>query len=123
MVVLNLVNTTGEFVLGKTVAEEARRAVLTEERQSAGAGEKSNLTSAQREKIVQAVIGKFYADFFFWVSLVGAVVQLFLVSRILKHVGVLGSTFLFAGHLPRRLFYDRLLSDSRLHPGSQNLRK
>ena len=26
MVVLNLVNTTGEFVLGKTVAEEARRA-------------------------------------------------------------------------------------------------
>jgi len=93
MVVLNLVNTTGEFVLGKTVAEEARRAVATEERQSAGAGEKGKLTSAQRERIVQASIGKFYADFFFWVSLVGAAVQLFLVSRILKQVGVSGALF------------------------------
>jgi len=93
MVVLNLVNSTGEFVLGKTVAEEARRAVATEERQSAGAGEKGKLTSAQRERIVQASIGKFYADFFFWVSLVGAAVQLFLVSRILKHVGVSGALF------------------------------
>jgi len=74
-------------------SEEARRAVATEERQSAGAGEKGNLTSAQRERIVQAVIGKFYADFFFWVSLVGAAVQLFLVSRILKHVGVSGALF------------------------------
>ena len=91
MVVLNLVNSTGEFVLGKTVAEEARRAVVTEERQSA-VGDKG-LTNAQREKIVQAFIGKFYADFFFWVSLVGAAVQLFFVSRILKHVGVSGALF------------------------------
>jgi ATP:ADP antiporter, AAA family len=93
MVVLNLVNSTGEFVLGKTVAEEARRAVVTEERQSAAVGDKGKLTSAQREKIVQAFIGKFYADFFFWVSLVGAAVQLFFVSRILKHVGVSGALF------------------------------
>ena len=93
MVVLNLVNTTGEFVLGKTVAKEAKRAAVTEEQQSAAIGDKGKLTSAQREQIVQAFIGKFYADFFFWVSLVGAVLQLFLVSRILKYVGVSGALF------------------------------
>ena len=93
MVVLNLVNTTGEFVLGKTVAEAARRAVVAEERQPAAAGDKGQLMSAQKEKIVQAFIGKFYADFFFWVNLVGAAVQLVLVSRILKHVGVSGALF------------------------------
>jgi AAA family ATP:ADP antiporter len=93
MVVLNLVNTTGEFVLGKTVAEEAKRAVVTEEQQSAAVGDKSKLTSAQKEKIVHAFIGKFYADFFFWVSLVGAILQLFLVSRILKYVGVSAALF------------------------------
>jgi len=103
MVVLNLVNTTGEFVLGKTVAEEARRTVGAEEQQSVGAGGKGNLTSAQSEKIVQAFIGKFYADFFFWVNLVSATVQLFFVSRILKHVGVPGALFFlpvisFAGY-------------------------
>jgi AAA family ATP:ADP antiporter len=93
MVVLNLVNTTGEFVLGKTVAEEAKRAVVTEEQQSVAVGDKGKLTSAQRERIVQAFIGKFYADFFFRVSLVGAALQLFLVSRILKYVGVSGALF------------------------------
>src|SRR6266536_2044898 len=93
MVVLNLVNTTGEFVLGKTVAEEAKRAVVTEEQQSAAVDDKGKLTNAQREKIIQAFIGKFYADFFFWVSLVGTVLQLFLVSRVLKYVGVSGSLF------------------------------
>jgi len=93
IVVLNLVNTTGEFVLGKTVAEEAKRAVVTAEQQSVAVGDKSKLTSEQREKIVQAFIGKFYADFFFWVSLVGAALQLFLVSRVLKYVGVSGSLF------------------------------
>jgi AAA family ATP:ADP antiporter len=61
----NLVNTTGEFILGKTVAEHAK-----------------NVANSA------AYIGEFYADFFFWVNLLGAVLQMFAVSRILKYVGI-----------------------------------
>ena len=35
-----------------------------------------------------ALIGKFYSDFFFVVNIVGLLMQLFLVSRILKYLGV-----------------------------------
>lgn len=61
----NLVNTTGEFILGKTVAEHAK-----------GAADSA------------AYIGEFYAGFFFWVNLIGAMLQMFVVSRVLKHVGI-----------------------------------
>jgi AAA family ATP:ADP antiporter len=67
----NLVNTTGEFILGKVVKEHAVQLA------SAGAG-------ITQEKY----IGNFYADFFFWVNVVGAGLQLFLVSRIMKFVGI-----------------------------------
>ncbi|HZD40595.1 MAG TPA: Npt1/Npt2 family nucleotide transporter [Terriglobales bacterium] len=93
MVVLNLVNTTGEFVLGKTVAKTAHRAVDTEVQRPTTDNDKNKLTIAQREKAVQNFIGHFYADFFFWVSVASAAAQLFLVSRIFKYVGVSGSLF------------------------------
>ncbi len=57
----NLVNTTGEFILGKTVVQYLK-------------------TPAQ--------IGEFYAGFFFWVNVVGAVLQMFGVSRIMKYFGI-----------------------------------
>ena len=41
----------------------------------------------------QKFVGKFYAKFFFWVSLVGAVLQLFVVSRVIRYVGVPGALF------------------------------
>jgi len=66
----NLVNTTGEFILGKTVAEHAK-----------GAADSA------------AYIGEFYAGFFFWVNLLGAVLQMFVVSRVLKHVGIGAALF------------------------------
>ena len=65
--VANLVNTTGEFILGKTVTQLFHTPVA---------------------------IGTFYADFFFWVNVVGALVQMFSVSRIMKYVGV-GPALLF----------------------------
>ena len=61
----NLVNTTGEFILGKTVAQHAQSAPNTE-----------------------AFIGEFYSRFFFWVNLVGAALQMFAVSRIMKYIGI-----------------------------------
>ena len=61
----NLVNTTGEFILGKTVAQHA-----------------------QGTSNAEAFIGGFYSSFFFWVNLLGAALQMFAVSRIMKYVGI-----------------------------------
>ena len=69
----NVVNTTGEFILGKAVTQQAQIAVA-----AAGNG---GLTE-------ENYIGKFYADFFFWVNVLGAVLQLFIVSRLMKYLGI-----------------------------------
>lgn len=61
----NFVNTTGEFILGKTVAQHAK-----------------SVPDAA------AYIGEFYASFFFWVNLLGAALQMFMVSRIMKYLGI-----------------------------------
>lgn len=71
--VLNWVNSTGEYILGRTVEGAAQAAVT--------AGTAGGLS-------VPEYIGAFYSDFFFAVNLVGLTVQLFLVSRLLKYFGV-----------------------------------
>ena len=71
--VLNWVNSTGEYILGRTVEGAAQAAVA--------AGTAGGLS-------VPEYIGAFYSDFFFAVNLVGLTVQLFLVSRLLKYFGV-----------------------------------
>jgi AAA family ATP:ADP antiporter len=73
LLVLNWVNTTGEYILGRTVAGAAEAAVA--------AGEAEGLS-------VSEYIGRFYSEFFFAVNLLGLVVQLFVVSRVLKYFGV-----------------------------------
>jgi AAA family ATP:ADP antiporter len=73
MLVLNWVNTTGEYILGRTVAGAAAAAV--------SAGTAGGLT-------VPEYIGEFYSKFFFGVNLLGLVLQLFVVSRLLKYFGV-----------------------------------
>lgn len=72
---LNTVNTTGEFILGKVVSADAAA-------QTGGGAE------------MGAVIGRFYGDFFGWVNLLGFLFQLFLVSRIFKYIGVRGTLFI-----------------------------
>ncbi|MEZ4652977.1 MAG: Npt1/Npt2 family nucleotide transporter [Candidatus Eisenbacteria bacterium] len=66
---LNWVNSTGEYILGRVVTQEA-----------------TQLAAQGVDK--GTFIGKFYSDFFGVVNLVGLVVQLFFVSRILKYWGV-----------------------------------
>jgi AAA family ATP:ADP antiporter len=92
MIVVNAVNTTGEFILGKKVTEEARHAVEIADRQPP-AREAASTSTMDTKKLEHEFIGKFYGNFFFWVNLCTAVIQLFLVSRILKYLGV--STALF----------------------------
>jgi AAA family ATP:ADP antiporter len=73
LLVLNWVNTTGEYILGRTVATAAEAAVT--------AGRAGGLS-------VSEYIGRFYSQFFFVVNLVGLLAQLFIVSRVLKYFGV-----------------------------------
>jgi AAA family ATP:ADP antiporter len=68
----NVVNTTGEFILGKAVKLHAEALVA----------------SGGTELTQEAYIGKFYSNFFFWVNVLGAVFQLFVVSRIMKYIGI-----------------------------------
>jgi AAA family ATP:ADP antiporter len=80
IVVLNLVNTTGEFVLGKLVLQQAEQRFGTDE-----SGRE------EREKFV----GGFYgSNYFAVVNLVGFLVQMLAVSRIIKYLGVGGALFI-----------------------------
>ena len=76
LVVLNIVNTTGEYVLGRSVVEHASR-----------------LAAEQAGFNKEAFIGGFYGTFFFWVNIATICIQAFLVSRIVKHLGMAGALF------------------------------
>ena len=69
----NWVNTTGEYILGGTVARAAEAAVSS--------GTAGGLSEGQ-------YIAGFYSDFFLVVNIVGLLAQLFLVSRIIRYAGV-----------------------------------
>jgi AAA family ATP:ADP antiporter len=88
LVILNLVNTTGEFILGKTVTRRAQELTAGQESQVRATGVAPTVAQAESQKVAHAFIGEFYASFFFWVSLISAMVQLFLVSRIIRYLGV-----------------------------------
>jgi AAA family ATP:ADP antiporter len=92
MVVLNLVNTTGEFILGKTVTAEAQR-VAEIQPAATPSGEMAQAPAEQKAKRAREFIAGFYGDYFFTVNLIGALAQLFLVSRIMKFCGVPASLF------------------------------
>jgi AAA family ATP:ADP antiporter len=78
IMMLNLVNTTGETILDltqlKTVAETTPGF--------------AQMTDAQKEEVTGEFVGTFRGDFFFWVNLVGAVTQMFIVSRVFKYLGI-----------------------------------
>ncbi|HEX7880204.1 MAG TPA: Npt1/Npt2 family nucleotide transporter [Candidatus Eisenbacteria bacterium] len=69
MLVVNLVNTTGEYILGKTVVD------LLSHGQGGGADEKK-------------LIGEFYGNYFTIVNIISALLQAFVVSRVIKYFGV-----------------------------------
>ncbi len=74
IVLLNLVNTTGEYILGKAVvAEAAVRA------------------AADPAFHEEAFIGSFYGGYLLWVNIFAVVIQALLVSRIVKYLGLAGA--------------------------------
>jgi AAA family ATP:ADP antiporter len=78
ILILNLVNTTGETIFDLSMLEEAKRV-------TPGFHE---LTKEAQGNAIKTFVGPFRGNFFFWVNLVGAVTQLFLVSRIFKYLGI-----------------------------------
>lgn len=77
VVLLNVVNSAGEFILGKLVISEAVRQFP--------AGDQI----AERQRFV----GAFYGSFFGGVNLLGLLLQLFVTSRLMRHLGVRGTLF------------------------------
>lgn len=73
IVLLNIVNTTGEFLLSSVVEQEAIK------------------LHAGNKEAMRAFIGGFYGDYFRWVNLLGLVLQTFAVSRIVEFMGVRGA--------------------------------
>jgi AAA family ATP:ADP antiporter len=78
-VLLNVVNTSGEFILSKLVVDAA----------SAQVGDAAELLGDR-----QRFIGAFYGSFFGWVNLLGLVLQLFVTSRVMRLFGVRGTLFI-----------------------------
>jgi AAA family ATP:ADP antiporter len=70
---LNWVNTNGEYILGDTVSRAAAAAVA--EGRSAGLTE-------------EEYIGRFFSAYFSGVNVAGLLLQLFVVSRVIKYLGV-----------------------------------
>ncbi len=76
LILLNLVNTTGEYILSSMVVDAAQAAAALDP-----------------EVVVEAWIGAFYGQFFFWVNVGTVLVQALLVSRIVKYLGMRGVLF------------------------------
>jgi AAA family ATP:ADP antiporter len=79
VLILNLVNTVGEFILGSFFEQYAIDQV--------GAGD---ALRASRGEFIRTL----YGEFFGWVNLIGLLIQSFLVSRFIKYLGVRGSLFI-----------------------------
>jgi AAA family ATP:ADP antiporter len=79
VLLFNMVNSLGEFMLGRIVVDDMKAAV------AAGTLDASQMKSA---------IGAFYGDFFGWVNLIGLLLQVFVVSSLLKRLGVRGALFI-----------------------------
>src|SRR5258705_1333841 len=73
LVLLNIVNTIGEYILGHAV-------VTTSDAQAA----------ANPAFNKEAFIGTFYGTYFFWTNVATILIQAFLVSRIVKKFGMRG---------------------------------
>ena len=72
LVLQNLVNTIGEFILARAVVSAA------------------DANAVHQGLSKQAYIGTFYGSYFFWVNVLTIIIQAFLVSRIVKTTGMRG---------------------------------
>ena len=74
LIVLNLVNTTGQYVLDRFVLAEA-----------------ASRAAADPAFNSEAFLGSFYGGYLFWVNVLSVVLQALLVSRVVKYLGMAGA--------------------------------
>ena len=87
---INFINTNGEYIRDETFLLVARDAVTAETSTTLSGQE----LERQVDQVRRRIIGDFYADFQFWQNLLGALFQFFLVSRVIKYLGVRGALFI-----------------------------
>jgi len=80
VVLLNWINSTGEFILADLVQKNAAH-------KAAEIASNPSLPAVSEGALITA----FYGDFYFWYSLVGLLIQLILVARIYRWVGIRGA--------------------------------
>jgi ATP:ADP antiporter, AAA family len=80
LMLLNWVNTTGEYILGSIVKEQAVKMIAD--------GQANGLSEGQ-------LIGDFYSKYFTAVNVLGLLLQLFVVSRIVKYLGIPWAVMIF----------------------------
>jgi len=73
LVILNIVNSIGEYILGQAIVNKANAQL--------GADPAFNK---------EAFIGSFYGSYFFWTNVATILIQAFIVSRIVKKFGMRG---------------------------------
>jgi AAA family ATP:ADP antiporter len=73
LMLANWVNTTGEFILGNIIKQHAVEQIA--------AGQAGGLSEGQ-------IIGDFYSKYFTYVNVLSLLMQLFLVSRVVKYLGI-----------------------------------
>ena len=73
LMLANWVNTTGEYILGNIVKHHATELVAS--------GQAGGLTEGQ-------IIGDFYSKYFTYINVLSLILQLFVVSRIVKYLGI-----------------------------------
>lgn len=84
LVLLNLVNSTGEYLLS-SFAEDSAEAAL--------ASALAETPNVDVDAFMSRFLGLFYGRFFFWVNVLGVLLQALVVSRIVKYLGVAGLLF------------------------------
>jgi AAA family ATP:ADP antiporter len=73
LIVLNVVNTVGEYILSHLVVEHA-----------------GELAAADPSFDKNAYIGAYYGSYFFWVNILAVLLQAFVASRLVKRFGLAG---------------------------------
>jgi AAA family ATP:ADP antiporter len=76
--IINWVNSSGEYILDRTLVKAA--SVVP--------------AGADAHKWSEQFIGSYKADYFLWVNIVGVVLQLFVVSRVIKYLGLRVALFI-----------------------------
>jgi ATP:ADP antiporter, AAA family len=87
----NLVNTQGEYVMASAVNDHAEQLVP-------GRAAPESLPQAEREQLLaerRVAVGKIYGNFYSAVNLLALLIQLFLVSPLFKHLGIHRTLFVF----------------------------